>query len=227
LSGAGPIRVVLVDDHPVVLDGIEMRLSLEEGLEVVETCTDGREAFQAIDRHMPDVVVIDHHMPHCTGVEVIRRLREAGNDTPVVLLSASLEDDDLLEALHLGRVAVVLKEAPSADLVTSIRAANEEQFAFADSLLERVLRLARTGPAEGAWPELTPREVEVVHLVASGSSNKRIARDLGIVEGTVKMHVHSIFGKLDISNRVQLAALAHARDPRRSPAENRTTPNES
>jgi len=227
LSESRKIRLVLADDHPVVLDGLEVRLSLEDGIEVVDTCSGGLEAVESVERHQPDVLVIDHHMPDCTGVEAIGRLRDEDNRIPVVLLSATLEDDDLLEALHLGRVAVVLKEAPSADLITSIRAAREERFAFADSLLERVLRRAEAGPGDDAWPELTPRETEVAQLVANGSSNKRIGRDLGIVEGTVKMHVHSIFRKLDISNRVQLAALAHARNPRASSSGPRATPDQS
>jgi len=211
LSAPDTVRIVLADDHPVLLDGVEARLALEPDLDVVDTCTDGLAALRAVETHRPDVLVIDHRMPRCTGIEAIRRLRAAGRRVAVVLLSASLPDDDLLEALHLGRVAVVLKEAPSAELITSIRAASEDRFAFADSLLDRVLHHAEADAHEDAWPELTPREIEVVHQVAGGSSNKRVARDLGIVEGTVKMHMHSIFRKLDISNRVQLAALAFTR----------------
>lgn len=204
------IRIVLADDHRVVLHGLEALLALEPALEVCALCTDGVEATEAVIEHHPDVLVMDSTMPHCTGIEAHRRLRERGVRVPTLILAATLSDETLLECLRTSVEGILLKESAASVLVDAIRAVACGDGWIPPALAARVLKLAGR-EEERAQHGLTPREKDVVLLVAAGKSNKRIANDLGIAESTVKLHLHSAFTKLDVANRVELSLAARER----------------
>jgi DNA-binding NarL/FixJ family response regulator len=200
------IRLALADDHPLILDGLEA-LFRGPGFEVVARCRDGEEALRAVRAHAPDVLVLDVRMPRMGGLEVLRAMREEGLATRVVILTAEAEDEELVEALRLGVRGVVLKEMASEMLVKCVHKVHEGgtwlERASAGRALDRLVQ------AEGARREaaslLTARESEVVRLVAEGLRNKEIAERLGIVEGTVKIHLHRAYEKLGVDSRLALA----------------------
>jgi len=205
------IRVALADDHPLILDGLEA-LFRGAGFEVVARCRDGEQALRAVREQAPDVLVLDLRMPRLGGLEALRAMREEGLATRVVVLTAEAEDEEIVEALRLGVRGIVLKEMASEMLVKCVQRVHE-----GGSWLERVSAgraLDRLVQGEEARREvastLTPRESEVVRLVADGLRNKEIAERLGIVEGTVKIHLHRAYEKLGVDSRLALAV--HLRD---------------
>jgi len=204
-----PIGIVLADDHPVVLTGLETLLHQIRDLKVLASCRNGEEALRAVHKHRPDVLVLDIRMPGKNGLDVLRELKGQKLPTRVVVLTAALEDDDVLEAVRLGVSGVVLKEMAPELLVQCIRkvAAGErwlEKRSF-HSALEKLLR--REAGAQ-AIRVLTPREIEVVRMVVTGLRNKEIAEKLSISEGTVKIHLHSIYRKLELDGRMALTRYA-------------------
>ena len=208
------IRVVLADDHSIVLEGLGALLGTQPDLEVVETCTDGDEAVSAVERLRPDILVVDQSMPGCTGVEVLARLRAMGSPCRGVLLTASLNDLVLMESIREGAWGIVLKESAGAQLLEAIREVHAGRQKFPSEVVARALRLVHgEGSAADPFDVLTGREKDVVAQLAQGLSNKRIAAVLGITEGTVKLHLHSIFRKLGVSNRLQVSLLARQRPP--------------
>jgi len=207
-----PIRVVVADDHPIVLEGLSQLFALEKEFEVVERCHDGEEALRAVARLQPDVLVLDVRMPGRDGMEVLRELAAQKSPTHVVLLTAEINDNEVLEAVRLGVCAIVLKETASQTLVKAARAASRGEQTLDDRSLRRALDhlLRREAGAAAVRQMLTPREVDVVRMVATGLRNKQIAEALSISEGTVKIHLHSIYAKLGVSGRVEL--ILYARD---------------
>jgi len=206
-----PIRLVLADDHPIVLDGLEQLFRLEQDFEVVARCWDGEEALRALRTLRPDILVLDIRMPRCDGLQVLRTLKTEDLPTRVVLLTAALEEDHLLEALQLGVSGIVLKEMAPRLLVDAVREVHAGgrwlEKVSSNRALERFLR--RDEGERGAAPSLTPRELEIVRLVVRGLRNRSIAEQLFISEGTVKIHLHNIYQKLEVSGRLELAV--HAR----------------
>lgn len=205
-----PIRIVVADDHPIVLSGIAQLLSLEHDLEVVACCTRGSEAREAIRRERPDIMITDLVMPDCSGLDLQREINEAKLPVRVVLLTARIEHEQVLEALELGIAGVVLKESAPLQILDCVRhvAAGEQ---WMDQLIGRrtldgVLR--RQAAVDRASRVLTAREIEVVRMVASGLRNKEIAEHLSIGEGTVKTHLRTIFEKLGITSRIKLTIYA-------------------
>lgn len=204
------LRVVLADDHRVVLHGLQALLALEPDLDVCALCTDGLEAMEAVVAHRPDVLVTDSAMPHRTGLDAHRLLRERGIRVPTVIMAATLSDETLLACVRSGVDGIILKESAASVLVDAIRAVGRGEGWIPAALAARILKLAgREGQRAG--DALTPREKDVVLLVAAGKSNKRIAHDLGIAESTVKLHLRSAFTKLEVTNRVQVSLVARER----------------
>ncbi len=207
-----PIRLVLADDHPIVLDGLEQLFRLSRDFSVVARCRDGEETLKALRLYRPDILILDIRMPRCDGLQVLRNLQTEGLPTQVVLLTADLEEAQLLEALQLGVGGIVLKETAPRLLVDAVR----EVYAggrwvdkgSANRALEKLLRREQEGRA--AEPSLTPRELEIVSMVARGLRNRNIAEQLQISEGTVKIHLHNIYEKLGVDGRGELAF--HARN---------------
>ncbi len=205
-----PIGLVLADDHPLVLDGLANLFSQEEDITVRARCRDGEETLRAARQHRPDVLILDIRMPVKSGLEVLRELHQEKLPTRVVLLTAGLDEDEVLEAVRLGARGVILKEMAPQLLVQCVRkvAAGEqwlEKRSFSRAL-EKMLR--REAGARQVAGVLTPREIEIVRMVAQGLRNQQIADKLHISEGTVKIHLHNIYEKLQVDGRVALTLYA-------------------
>jgi DNA-binding NarL/FixJ family response regulator len=205
-----PIRLVLADDHPLVLDGLENLFRTEEDFQVIARCINGVETLQAVREHRPDVLVLDIRMPVKDGLEVVRELHKEKLPTRVVLLTAVLEERELLEAIRLGVQGIVLKEMAPQMLLRCIRKvhAGEQwiELRSAKQALEKLLR--REAGTREVSAKLTPQEMTIVRLVAGGLRNKEVADKLHISEGTVKVHLHNIFEKLEVDSRLALLRYA-------------------
>jgi two-component system, NarL family, nitrate/nitrite response regulator NarL len=201
------IRLVLADDHPLLLDALARLVGQEPDMEVVARCGDGEAALRAAREHRPDVLVLDLRMPRLGGMEVLRRVAGEAPGVRVVVLAGELDEGGLLEAVRLGARGVVLKDAGPDVLVRCVRTVHEGgqwlDSHVAGRALERLL--ARETARQRVAAGLTPREVELVELVSQGLRNKEVAARLGISEGTVKIHLHRIYDKLGVGSRVGLA----------------------
>ena len=204
-----PITLVLADGHPVTLDGLE-QLFKGDGFTVLARCTDGEEAVRAVRKHHPDILVLDLRLSRKDGLSVVRELKRENLSTRIVLLSSAPEEDHVSEAIRLGVRGVVLKEMPSHLLVQCIRKVHAgEQWVEKRSvgrLLEKLLR--REVASRQLALDLTSRELEIVRLVAAGLRNKEIALRLFVQEGTVKIHLHNIYRKLNLTSRMSLILYA-------------------
>jgi DNA-binding NarL/FixJ family response regulator len=201
------IRLVLADNHPLLLDGIVRLFEHEPDVEVVARCDGGEAALRAVREHRPDVLLLDPHMPPLGGMEVLRRLAREASTVRVVLLTADVAEDDLLEAIRLGVRGIVLKETAPELLVRCVRVVHGGgQWLDAEQAGRALDRfLAREADRQRSAKVLTPRETELVRLVSQGLRNKEIAFRLSLTEGTVKVNLHRIYEKLGVSTRVELA----------------------
>lgn len=206
------IRLLLADDHPIVLDGLEQLFRLARDFEVVGRCQDGEETLRALRRYRPDVLILDIRMPRCDGMQLLRRLQTEDLPTRVVLFTADLEEPQLLEALQLGVGGLVLKEGAPRLLVEAVREVHAGGRWLDRGSAQRALEklLGQGAASRQAAPVLTPRELEIVRMVARGLRNRAIAEQLAISEGTVKIHLHNIYEKLAVSGRGELSF--HARN---------------
>lgn len=208
-----PIRLVLADDHPIVLDGLENLFRLESDFRVVARCVNGEECLEAVRRFQPDVLVLDIRMPGKDGLAVLRELRREQQPTQVVLLAAALEEDEVLEALRLGVRGMVLKELAPQMVVQCVRKVHAGEQWLEKQAVGRALDtlLRREAGEREAATILTPREIEMVGMVARGLRNKEMSDRLAISEGTVKIHLHNIYRKLKVENRVELILYAQSK----------------
>jgi DNA-binding NarL/FixJ family response regulator len=200
------LSVVIADDHPIVLAGLETLLRREPDISVVDRCADGVETVRAVKKHSPDVLILDLRMPRADGLAVLQQMHEQRVTTKVIILAAVIEDDVLLEAIRLGARGVVLKETAPQYLVDCVREVHAgrqwyEQRALVDAM-ERFVR--RQVASKEMTSVLSRREVDVVRAVAQGLRNREIAERLGIAEGTVKLHLHTIYTKLGVDGRTAL-----------------------
>lgn len=204
------IRVVLTDDHPIVLDGLEQLFLREKDFEIVARCVNGEEALRTVKHHKPDVLVLDIQMPLMNGLQVLREIHDQKLPTRVVLLTAALDEDQVMEAMRLGVAGLVLKEMASKRLVQCVRHVSGGDQWLESSLVSKALEkmMKREQGSREVARVLTPRETEVVKMVATGLRNKEIAEKLQISEGTVKIHLHAIYEKLQITGRVELSLFA-------------------
>lgn len=204
-------RLVLADDHPIVLDGLAQLFRLEPGFRIMARCMNGDETLAAVRRYRPDVLVLDVRMPGKDGFAVLKELAAENLRTHVVLLTAALEEDGVMEAIRLGVRGLVLKEMAPQVLVECVRTVqaggrwldNRSVVHALESIARREAGTARLSSV------LSPRELEIVRWIANGLRNKHIAEQLGITEGTVKIHLHRIYEKLQVDGR--LALLVYAR----------------
>ena len=203
-------RIVVVDDHLIVLDGLRRLIETEPDWQVVANCTNAAHALEVIAAEPVDLVVLDLRMPEMSGLELVRRLRRDRPELPLVVLTADLTDEDLAEASRLGVNGVVLKYQAPAVLLDCIRAVAGGGTWYVDqSLSEAFDRIRHRDEArDSILQKLTPREVEVSRLAAAGLLSREIGTELGISTGTVKLHLHSIYNKLDVTTRVELANLS-------------------
>jgi DNA-binding NarL/FixJ family response regulator len=207
------IRIVLADDHPPILQGLTLLLRQEPDLEVLTGCRDGEETLQAVRLFQPDILILDILMPGKDGLAVLRELRQLEISTRVILLTAAIDEDNLLEAMRLGVGGVVLKEMAVPLLIQCVRKVYAgDQWLERHSIgraMEKMLR-REAGTREVA-KLLTPRELEIVRLAASGLRNKEIAGKLAISEGTVKIHLHRSYEKLHVDSRIALLRYAQTK----------------
>jgi DNA-binding NarL/FixJ family response regulator len=206
------IRIALADDHPVVRKGLSQFFGEEEGLEVVGEFDSGEALLEAIPTMKADVVVLDLRMPGLNGIEVIRRLARSDRPVDAILLAGNISEEEVIDAMRAGAKGILLKELAPNLLVQAVRkVAAGGMWLEKDSVSRAMERLLRGQQAlENARRILTPRELELVGMVATGLNNRQIAETLCISEGTVKTHLHSVFEKLEVKSRTQL--IAYARD---------------
>jgi DNA-binding NarL/FixJ family response regulator len=207
------IKLVLVDDHPLVLNGLELLFSTDPELKVLASCSDGAVALEIVARHQPDILLLDLKMPKMDGLKVLRELHKLAPHPKVVILTAALDEDEVLEAIQLGVRGVVLKEMAPALLIQCIKkvyAGGEwiEKNSVSRALEKMLKRESEKQNLQTLTERLTPREIDLIRLVAIGHSNKQIAEQRHISEGTVKAHLHNIFDKLQIKSRIALTLYA-------------------
>jgi DNA-binding NarL/FixJ family response regulator len=202
-----PIRVAIVDDHPVVRDGLRGMLAGVPGLEVVAEAADGAEAVEVAGTVRPDVILMDLRMPGMGGVAAIRALAERRDPARVLVLTTYDTDSDVVPALEAGATGYLLKDAPRDELVRAIRAASRGEVILSPSVATRLVSQLRA-PSQDA---LSERELEVLTLIAQGETNRGAASRLFISEATVKTHLLHIYAKLDVNDRAAAVAAAYER----------------
>jgi DNA-binding NarL/FixJ family response regulator len=216
-QGAGPppvalpyvaaLRILIVDDHPVVRTGLAGMLAAEEDLDVVGEAGDGEEAVAVARRLRPDVVLMDLRMPGLDGAEATARITTADPDIKVLVLTTYDTDSDIVRAVEAGATGYLLKDTPRLELAAAVRAAARGETVLAPPVAARLVSHLRTPTRE----QLTPREAEVLAAVARGLSNAEVGRELFIGEATVKTHLLRIFAKLGVGDRTAAVTLAYER----------------
>jgi DNA-binding NarL/FixJ family response regulator len=212
-AGDDPIRVLIVDDHAVVREGLRTYLALQEGIDVVGEAQDGDAALAQADALAPDVILMDLVMPRRDGLAAMRDLRARGATARVIVLTSFTDDERIMPAIQAGAAGYLLKNVQPAELARAVRAAHAGEAlldpSVAARLVEAIVEQRATAPAAApAAPELTPREHDVLALIVAGMANKRIALELGLSEKTVKAHVGHLLAKLGVADRTQAALLA-------------------
>lgn len=207
-----PIRVLIVDDHTLFRSGIRLLLQRQAGFEVVGEAGDGLEGVKLAKRLQPDVVLQDLHMPGASGLEIIPLLREEAPQSQVIMLTVSEDAEDLMEALRIGACGYLLKNIDTDFLLDSIRRAASGESVMSAQMAGKLADAIRTPNKSRAsvadTNKLSPREREIIVMLARGASNKEIARELDLAESTVKIHVQGILRKLNLASRVQAAVYA-------------------
>ncbi len=205
------MKVQLIDDHTLFRLGLKNLLE-RSGIDVITAASTGQEGLDTVHDAKPDVILLDMRMPDMDGLEVLKRLRDAGVTVPISMLTTSTEEHDLIESLRSGAQGYLLKDMDPEELVAALHNIMKGETVVAPQLAGT---LARALQGKSALPEkktplsaLTPREREIIKHLAFGQSNKVIARELGITDGTVKLHVKAILRKLDVSSRVEAAVIA-------------------
>ena len=199
------VGVLIVDDHPVVRDGLRGMLDAQPDLEVLGEAANGHQALAAVARQAPDVVLMDLRMPELDGVEATRRIREGYPSVSGLVLTTYDDDTAILRAVEAGATGYLLKDAPREDLFAAVRAAARGETTLAPAVAAKLMRgLGREPDAE----ELTEREREVLALVADGATNRAIARQLHLSEATVKTHLVHVYAKLGVDDRTAAVTTA-------------------
>jgi DNA-binding NarL/FixJ family response regulator len=189
------IRILLVDDHAVIRMGLTTAASDAADMEVVAGVENGRDAIEAFRRHRPDIVVLDLRLHGIGGIETMQALREEFKDVRILIFSSFAKGEEVFRAMKAGATGFVLKEMPLERLLEAIRVVHRGEHYMPPEIAMRV--------GERLLAQLSPREIEILHLLARGLSNKEIAAQLGVVEGTVKIHITNIFSKLGVNDRTQ------------------------
>lgn len=193
-----PIRVLVVEDHHIVRQGLVALLNVAEGLEVVGEAADGVEAISQFQSHHPDVTLLDLRLPRVGGVDVIQRIRAEVPQARIIVLTTYEGDEDIYRALKAGAKAYLLKGMTGETLIATIRAVHTGKSHIPPAIAERLAERMGT-------EDLTPRERDVLEQIVYGRSNKEIAAELDVSEATVKTHINSLLGKLGVSDRTQAA----------------------
>ncbi|MBI2681587.1 MAG: response regulator transcription factor [Candidatus Solibacter usitatus] len=212
-NGASAIRIAIADDHPIFRDGLKQILGQERDFAVVAEARDGEEALRIIEEHRPDILLLDLNMPRAGGLGILQKLQAQKGGTKVIVLTASEDKNEFIQAMRLGAAGIVLKQSPTELLLKSIRKVHAGEIWLDSHTTAAVMRQFATGddrPGAGGRERapLSPREREIVALVAQGFKNKEMAGKMFISEQTVKNHLHNIFDKLGVSDRLELALYA-------------------
>jgi len=215
------IRIVVADDHPIFRDGLCKLLALEEDFEVVAQAQDGRQVLEVLQQSEPDILLLDLKMPGLDGLATLQRLQASRNKTRVIVLTASDDKNEFVQAMKLGTSGIVLKQTATELLIKSIRKVHAGEIWLDSHTTAAVIRTfvaAEEAPGPPGIPQVTSRERErsplsqrereIVALVAQGFKNKEMAEKMFISEQTVKNHLHNIFDKLGVSDRLELALYA-------------------
>lgn len=205
-----PIRVLLVDDHALFRSGIKLLLQRHDDFEVVGEASDAIEGVKRAKALQPDIVLLDLHMPGLSGLEAIQLIRDEVPECHIILLTVSEEGDDLTTALKNGAVGYLLKNIDADFFLSALRRAMQGDSVISNEMTAKLVANLRRGSnsVTSELGKLTPREGDILTQLASGLSNKEIARELNLAESTVKIHIQSILKKLGLSNRVQAAIYA-------------------
>jgi DNA-binding NarL/FixJ family response regulator len=204
------IRIVIADDHPVVREGISLILGLQSDLEVVGEAADGLQVIELVNEKKPDLVLIDLRMPNLGGAQAIQKIRETNKDVKFIILTTFADAESVFEGVRAGARGYLLKETLPDEIIRAIRKVNKGESLIEPSMITQVLdRFSKVIQKQEFITELTPRELEVLKLLAEGTSNKDIAAQLFISIKTVKTHITHIFEKLDVKNRTEAVAKAH------------------
>ena len=219
-NGKAKIRIVVADDHPIFRDGLCKLLALEEDFEVVAQAQDGRQVLEVLQQFEPDILLLDLKMPGLDGLATLQRLQAVKNKTRVIVLTASDDKNEFVQAMKLGTSGIVLKQTATELLIKSIRKVHAGEIWLDSHTTQAVIRqfVANEEPPQTPPPTsqvrdrerspLSQREREIVALVAQGFKNKEMAEKMFISEQTVKNHLHNIFDKLGVSDRLELALYA-------------------
>jgi len=212
-----PIAIAIADDHPVFRDGLAEVLQMEDGFRVVGKACNGSEALELVEKHQPQILLLDLFMPGMDGLATLRALRERHSATRIIVLTASEDRAHLVEAMQVGASGIVLKQDTTSVLIKSIRRVHAGEIWLHLSTTQAVMEGVGPAPVAvppPAWPRdeqpasLTRKEMEVVRLVAQGLRNREIAARMFISEQTVKNHLRAIFEKLHVGDRLELALFA-------------------
>jgi len=208
---ATPIRVLLADDHTVVRAGIRGFLETADGIEVIAEVGDGEEAKRLIEKHQPDVAVLDIKMPKTSGIDVVRWVRSHHRDVGVLILTAYDDDPYVTAVLRSGANGYVLKTASPSEIVRAVKDVHAGNSALDPAIVDKIMTQIDTGKQRTPVEKLTERELEVLELVAQGYTNKAIGVQLGISDRTVQGHLSHIFDKLQASSRTEAVMRAVSR----------------
>ena len=204
------IRLLIADDHPIMRDGLRGVFRGDEDFEVAGEASDGAEAVRLAQALQPDVILMDLRMPGMGGVEAITKLRELGHPARVLILTTYDTDRDVVPALEAGATGYLLKDAPRDELIKAVRAAFQGQSVLAPTVASKLVGLVGS-PGRGGPDHLSPRELEVLKLVADGATNQIAARRLLVSETTIKTHLLHIYTKLGVRDRASAVATAYKR----------------
>jgi two-component system nitrate/nitrite response regulator NarL len=208
------IDIVISDDHPIFREGLRKLLEAEPGLRVVGEAADGEETVKLVSQLKPKVLLLDISMPRVTGLEALRELSRLGTQTYIVVLTAAIDKEQVVEVLQLGAHGILLKHSTLELLLKCVRCVSEGQYWVGqEGVSDLIQALRRTTPQSRVSDAsrdfgLTSREVQVIALIVAGYTNKDLARQLGISEHTVKHHLTNVFDKLGVSNRLELVLFA-------------------
>jgi len=205
------IKVIIIDDHTLFREGLQRLLTRHE-IDAITSVSNGADGLKAITDNEVDIILLDLRMPDVSGIEVLKNIREIKKSLPVVMLTTSDDEKDLIEALRNGASGYLLKDMEPDDLVVALKDVLKGETIVAPNLVQILAKFHQGDDSEinisNLISTLTPRESEILELLAEGQSNKLIAKNLGISDGTVKLHVKSILRKLEIHSRVEAAVIA-------------------
>lgn len=204
------ISVLIVDDHPIVRQGLRTLLELQDDISIAGEAVDGKQAVEMTRVLKPDVVLMDLVMPELDGISATQRIRDLGQSTRVIALTSFVEDDKVIPAIQAGAVSFLLKDVSPVDLMDAIRAAYHGEARLHPYITRKLMAQVAAQPVtvKSSDPDLTQRELEVLALVAKGLSNREIAANLVISEKTVKTHISNLLSKLNLEDRTRLAIYA-------------------